>query len=248
MHVRLLNPGQVKGVTGACIHSTVPYIRDPVPVVILFRALGFVSDREVVEHIVCDFSDPVLMEMIRPSLEEAFVIQTKQVAQDYIGKRGSTLGVARDKRIEYARQILQKELLPHVGVAEHCETKKAYFIGYIVHKLLMSALGARRPDDRDHYAQKRLDLAGPLLGQLFRQLFRKLSKDVQRYGQKCIDDGKEFSPVAAVKHKTISQGSSTRSRRATGGSRSRRRARCARASRRSSTGSPSPRRSRTCAA
>ena len=206
MHVRLLNPGQVKGVTGACIHSTVPYIRDPVPVVILFRALGFVSDREVVEHIVCDFSDPVLMEMIRPSLEEAFVIQTKQVAQDYIGKRGSTLGVARDKRIEYARQILQKELLPHVGVAEHCETKKAYFIGYIVHKLLMSALGARRPDDRDHYAQKRLDLAGPLLGQLFRQLFRKLSKDVQRYGQKCIDDGKEFSPVAAVKHKTISQG------------------------------------------
>ena len=77
---------------------------------------------------------------------------------------------------------------------------------YIVHKLLMSALGARRPDDRDHYAQKRLDLAGPLLGQLFRQLFRKLSKDVQRYGQKCIDEGKEFSPMAAVRHKTISNG------------------------------------------
>ena len=70
MHVRLLNPGQVKGVTGACIHSTVPYIRDPVPVVILFRALGFVADREILEHIVCDFSDPVLMEMVRPSLEE----------------------------------------------------------------------------------------------------------------------------------------------------------------------------------
>ena len=36
--------------------------------------------------------------------------------------------------------------------------------------------------------------------------FRKLSKDVQRYGQKCIDEGKEFSPMAAVKHKTISNG------------------------------------------
>ena len=70
MHVRLLNPGQVKGVTGSCIHSTVPYIRDPIPVVILFRALGFVADREILEHIVCDFSDPVLMEMVRPSLEE----------------------------------------------------------------------------------------------------------------------------------------------------------------------------------
>ena len=91
MHVRLLNPGQIKGVTGACIHSTVPYIRDPVPVVILFRALGFVADREILEHIVCDFADPVLMEMVRPSLEEAFVIQTRAVALDFIGKRGSTL-------------------------------------------------------------------------------------------------------------------------------------------------------------
>merc|ERR1740130_2394032 len=86
------------------------------------------------------------------------------------------------------------------------QTKKAYFLGYIVHKLLMSSVGARRPDDRDHYAQKRMDLAGPLLGQLFRQLFRKLAKDVQKYGQKCIDSGKEFSPVAAVRHKTITNG------------------------------------------
>lgn len=129
MHVRLLNAGQIKGVTGACIHTTVPYIRDPVPVVIVFRALGFVADREVLEHIVCDFSDPALMEMVRPSLEEAFVIQSRDVALDFVGKRGSTMGVARPKRIEYARQILQKEMLPHVGTSEYCETKKAYFIG-----------------------------------------------------------------------------------------------------------------------
>jgi DNA-directed RNA polymerase II subunit RPB2 len=30
----------------------------------------------------------------------------------------------RSKRIDYAREILQKELLPHVGVDEGCETKK----------------------------------------------------------------------------------------------------------------------------
>lgn len=41
------------------------------------------------------------------------------------------------------------------GIKEFCETKKAYFLGYMVHKLLMSSMGARRPDDRDHYAQKR---------------------------------------------------------------------------------------------
>ena len=29
--------------------------------------------------------------------------------------------------IKYAREILQKETLPHVGVSDFCETRKAYF-------------------------------------------------------------------------------------------------------------------------
>ena len=51
------------------------------------------------------------------------------------------------------------------------------------------ALGRREEDDRDHYANKRLDLGGPLLAGLFRQLFRKLTKDVRGYVQKCVDRG-----------------------------------------------------------
>jgi hypothetical protein len=31
----------------------------------------------------------------------------------------------------YAKEILQKEMLPHVGIGEFCETKKAYFFGYV---------------------------------------------------------------------------------------------------------------------
>jgi hypothetical protein len=38
-------------------------------------------------------------------------------------------GVTKEKRIKYAREILQKEMLPHVGVSDYCETKKAYFLG-----------------------------------------------------------------------------------------------------------------------
>ncbi|KAL0306867.1 UNVERIFIED_CONTAM: DNA-directed RNA polymerase II subunit RPB2 [Sesamum radiatum] len=70
-----------------------------------------------------------MMELLRPSLEEAFVIQNQQVALDYIGKRGSTVGVTKDKRIKYAKEILQREMLPHVGTEEYCETKKAYYFG-----------------------------------------------------------------------------------------------------------------------
>ena len=66
---------------------------------------------------------------LKPSLDEAFVIQEQQVALNFIGVRGAKPGVTREKRIKYAKDILQKELLPHVGISSFCETKKAYFLG-----------------------------------------------------------------------------------------------------------------------
>ena len=71
-------------------------------------------------------------------------------------------------------------------MAEGSESKKAYFFGYMIHRLLLAATERRELDDRDHFGKKRLDLAGPLLANLFRMLFRKLTKDVYRYLQKVM--------------------------------------------------------------
>lgn len=46
--------------------------------------------------------------------------------------------------------------------------KLSSLLRYMVHRLLLAALGRRELDDRDHYGNKRLDLAGPLLAFLFR--------------------------------------------------------------------------------
>jgi hypothetical protein len=69
-------------------------------------------------------------------------------------------------------------------MSEGSESKKAFFFGYMIHRLLLASLERRELDDRDHFGKKRLDLAGPLLASLFRMLFRKLTKDVYRYLQK----------------------------------------------------------------
>ncbi|KDO75959.1 hypothetical protein CISIN_1g046830mg, partial [Citrus sinensis] len=190
------------GSSGQYIHATLPYIRTEIPIIILFRALGFTADEDILEHICYDFQDTQMMELLRPSLEEAFFIQNQQ----YIGKRGATVGVTREKMIKYAKEILQKEMLPHVGTGDFCETKKAYYFGHIIHRLLLCALGRRAEDDRDHYGNKRLDLAGPLLGGLFRTLFRKLTGDVRSYVQKCVDNGKDVNLQFAIKAKTITGG------------------------------------------
>ncbi|GAU26901.1 hypothetical protein TSUD_03040, partial [Trifolium subterraneum] len=178
MFVRMLSRASAKGgSSGQYIRATLPYIRTEIPIIIVFRALGFVADKDILEHICYDFADTQMMELLRPSLEEAFVIQNQQVALDYIGKRGATVGVTKEKRIKY-----------------------------IIHRLLLCALGRRAEDDRDHYGNKRLDLAGPLLGGLFRMLFRKLTRDVRGYVQKCVDNGKDVNLQFAIKAKTITSG------------------------------------------
>ena len=91
------------------IRVTIPYIRQDIPIVVVFRALGIVSDRDVMEHICYDLNDNAMLEMMKPCLEEALVIQDQIVALDFIGKRGMTVGATREKRIRYAREILQRE-------------------------------------------------------------------------------------------------------------------------------------------
>lgn len=114
--------------------------------------------------------------------------------------------MTKEKRIRYAKEILQKEMLPHVGISDFCETKKAYFLGYMVHRLLLASLGRRELDDRDHYGNKRMDLAGPLLAFLFRSLFRNLLKEVRLYAQKYIDKGKDFNMELTIRPNIITDG------------------------------------------
>uniref|UniRef100_A0A914XX00 DNA-directed RNA polymerase subunit beta n=1 Tax=Panagrolaimus superbus TaxID=310955 RepID=A0A914XX00_9BILA len=191
---------------GQRIIAILPYIKQEIPVMIVFRALGFVSDRDILEHIIYDFDDSEMMEMVKPSLDEAFVIQDQNVALNFIGARGAKPGVTKEQRIKYAREILTKELLPHVGISDHCETKKAYFIGYMVHRLLLAALGRRELDDRDHIGNKRLDLAGPLLAFLFRALFKNLMKEIRLTAQKYINKNGDFNINVCIKQSTITRG------------------------------------------
>lgn len=206
LYIQMYHKGGRGSIEGNQIRSTLPYIRTDVPVVIIFRALGFVADRDIIEHVCYNLEDQEMMDLFRPSLEEAFVIQRQDVALDFIGRRGSARDVTKEDRIRYAQSILQKEVLPHVGTEEHCETKKGFFVGYAVHKLLACRLGRADEDDRDHFGKKRLDLAGPLLGGLFRILFRKLTKDVRKHLQRCLDEGKHFNIGAAIKSNHITDG------------------------------------------
>ena len=191
---------------GHIITARIPYIKEDINIILIFRALGFVSDKDILDHILYDENDNAMLELLRPSFEDVFIIHTQDLALDYIGKRGAAVGVPSSKRIQYAKEILQREMLPHVSTLPGNESKKAYFIGYMVSRTALCALGRANGDDRDHYGKKRLDMAGSLFTGLFRQLFRKFTKETQINLKQMADSGKELNVENAIRNKTITQG------------------------------------------
>lgn len=197
-----------RGGFGSTIHTTLPFVKSELPVAIVFRALGVVSDEDILNHICYDRNDSQMLEMLRPCIEEAFCVQDREVALDFIGKRGNRdqAGLGREKRVRVAKDILQKETLPHISQSEGSETRKAFFLGYMVHKLLQCALGRREPDDRDHFGKKRLDLAGPLLAKLFRGIIRRMNTELSNYLKRCVEGNRHFNLAVGIKPGTLSNG------------------------------------------
>ncbi|KAI5170628.1 DNA-directed RNA polymerase II subunit RPB2 [Nematocida sp. LUAm3] len=205
--IRLINKLQDEKQRGdSFVRVLLPHAKQDIPVVVIFRALGFISDKEIIEHICYDLSDKEMLAIIKPSIEEAFAIQDQAVALDYIGKRVAPTGASKEKRIKFAKNLFQKEFLPHVGTKEFCETKKAYLFGYAINKLLNVALGRKEPEDRDHYGRKRLDLAGPLIASLFRVLFKKMCNELAKHMQRCIDGNRELNLIIGLRTSTLAHG------------------------------------------
>nr|AFW21470.1 RNA polymerase II beta subunit [Epichloe aotearoae] len=209
LQLKLYGKGDsARGGFGQTIHTTLPFVKSDLPIAIVFRALGVVSDEDILNHICYDRKDSQMLEMLRPCIEEAFCVQDREVALDFIGKRGNRdqAGLGREKRVRVAKDILQKETLPHISQTEGSETRKAFFLGYMVHKLLQCALGRREPDDRDHFGKKRLDLAGPLLAKLFRGIVRRMNNELSNYLRRCVEGNRHFNLAVGIKPATLSNG------------------------------------------
>ncbi len=165
--------------SGHVLLCEIPQVKEPIPLFTLFRALGFLSDYEIIERICYNIEDTQMIDLLRPSMDQATCHQTQEVALEYIGCRTAAEGSDRETRIAEATKIMNVHFLPHIG-SENLEVPKSFFLGYMVHKMLATALKRRDFDDRDHFGNKRVDFAGSLLAGLFRQLLAKTQKEMSR--------------------------------------------------------------------
>ncbi|HKW43395.1 MAG TPA: DNA-directed RNA polymerase subunit B [Thermoplasmata archaeon] len=188
---------------------SVPTASGQIPLIILMKALGMEKDEEIYNAIV---SAPEMANIVYANIEECQNkksyppngIFTRDDAINYLEKKFAT-GQAKEYRIKKVESILDRSLLPHLGDAREDRIKKAIFLGRVARTVLELSLGARREDDKDHYANKRLKLAGDLMEDLFRVAFANLVKDLKYQLERSYARRRELKISSAIRPDLLTQ-------------------------------------------
>lgn len=172
----------------------IPHIRTQIPLCILMKYLGILNDKEILMYILHELESEQskqMQQLLKHSIYLASNIRTQKDAQDYLAKYITvhlfSKELSDEERImSYTNYLLERSFIPHVGKSKK---KKAYFIGLMVRKLLLTYLGYIPPDSRDSYLNKRVNTPGVLLRNLFFQYFSKMVKDMKNSINKEFNNG-----------------------------------------------------------
>ena len=162
LSVRIVAPTSL--LTNKQIVVNIPNVRSPVPLFIVMRALGVLSDRNILEFCLLDLDENAeLLDHFIPSIHDANKIFTQEGAIKFIAT------LTKSKTIPQVHDILMNYFLPQVGETNY--TQKAYFLGNMVYKLLRVSLKIDQPTDRDSFKFKRIELSGALIFDLFKEYY-----------------------------------------------------------------------------
>jgi DNA-directed RNA polymerase II subunit RPB2 len=171
------------------LRATIPRMKAPIPLFILFKALGIKTDKECIELILGPGGDSTFDMILQESISEASHVNTQEQAFDALASY-IKVWASRGNRPQIAIQdILAEELFPHIG-ADAMMYEKACFLAHMTRKVLWVSVNRISMDDRDAYPNKRVDLPGFLLANLFRTHFATMMiKDIKTYLSKEIHGG-----------------------------------------------------------
>jgi DNA-directed RNA polymerase II subunit RPB2 len=173
-----------------CIYAVIPNIQKEIPLFTLFRALGVISDHEILQMIIGSFDNNLSQRMLdflfptinnikydsdedetkmdnRPEIIsnkiEALNYIASHIDEKFIGKNSTDA-----EKMAYLDVILKDYFIPHIG---HNLIEKAQYLAYMTRELLETVLDVKPYTDRDSYMYKRVDLAGYMISSIFRDLY-----------------------------------------------------------------------------
>lgn len=155
---------------GFTTHSTIqvslPFVRKTIPLFVLFRALGFQSDEEILKMIFPDFDSSeakLLLPKLQPSIIEGFPFLNTYTAIQYI--KTLTKGFS----IAHVLDIIKNQLFIHMP---NDSSTQALYLGDCVRKILRVSEGYDNKTDRDDTRNQRCLTSGFLVQELFNDSYK----------------------------------------------------------------------------
>ena len=163
------------------IHVSLPSFNGKIPLVILFRAFGIESDKDIYNTIfgnkLNDNERNYFNEFIRPSIMSTtfieddfeYAIYTQEDAIKYLKNK------VRYGTIEHVKSTLTMDIFPNI---QHFSDKGKY-LGYLVLEFIKTVINVTPISDRDSYIFKRVDISGFMLSELFQEAYQKLRDSIR---------------------------------------------------------------------
>lgn len=169
-----------------------------IPIIPVIKALGLTRDEDIVKFI----SEEKSYDDIIVNLFDSAEIKSQDDAIESIAK---SMGITQTKeaKAERTAEILDKYLLPHIGITPQDRIYKAYNLCKLIKKFLLVVRDGVAAQDKDHYMNKRLKLSGDLLNDLFRVNMRVLVNDVLYNFQRLVKRGKFQSIKIIIRDKLL---------------------------------------------
>ena len=140
----------------------------------VLRVLGLKEDDAIMDEF--DTSKLVIKNDVLYNLD----IEKDKTKGDYENYVHNRFAPGHPKEYREARvwYLIDNYLLPHLGKTEKDRFKKALYLVKMAERATLVAHKKLIPDDKDHYGNKRVKLAGDLMEELFRYAFNYLVRDI----------------------------------------------------------------------
>ena len=164
---------------------SIPFVRKPIPIFILFRAMGIQTDEDIFDIIFPDVHGDerrLLAHYLIPSVANAMPFYTTHICLQYIQTLTKGFGIA------HVLDILHNQVFIHIDDKPRA---RAMFLGDCVRSIIRTAAGIDPPTDKDDTRNQRLLTSGFLTQMLFAGVYKTW---IQAINQQV---GKEYKYNAA---------------------------------------------------
>ena len=168
------------------------FLDEGIPILIVFKAMKFESESEIVE-LICgsitsnsEFDASILI----PSIDVCHKAEvwTSEQALRYMASKLKTkmqmtgkpfMNERKKSPVEIVRELLATTIVAHIPVEKFNFTLKSIYLAQMVKRLILAINNPAFIDDRDFYGNKRLELAGSLIALLFEDLLKRFNAELR---------------------------------------------------------------------